>query len=219
MFVFQIRIRVCNTLWCHMTGVPRRAPQSIRNVTCERKVNRTTSILVSKCLYFKYLLSECALHFDVTWLGIPAGDSQGIPTKYQILACVLCLQPLTNGSIDHVDDLALISELALARTKIAELSARIVELEEEYSSTQMELGRTQEQNSRLQRDIREVGMLTLYWVLVFHELADSARSVALQKIKKQIVYFLFYFTNFSSILIFFNTPRLYLGTNFDWTVI
>lgn len=48
------------------------------------------------------------------------------------------------------------SELSSSSIKILELSAKIHELEESLSSSQKEMQRVQEQNSKLQRDIREV---------------------------------------------------------------
>lgn len=48
------------------------------------------------------------------------------------------------------------TELVGLRAKIAELNVRIVELEENLSVAQKDLVRSQEQASKLQRDIREV---------------------------------------------------------------
>jgi len=44
--------------------------QSIKNVTCEKKVNRNTSKLLTKCSYFLYD-SESGLYFEVTCQGNP----------------------------------------------------------------------------------------------------------------------------------------------------
>lgn len=73
---------------------------------------------------------------------------------------------LPNGPVDHPSEMHRIielqetiarqnSELSSSSIKILELSAKIHELEESLSSSQKEMQRVQEQNSKLQRDIRE----------------------------------------------------------------
>lgn len=73
---------------------------------------------------------------------------------------------ISNGPVNHENDMQLASELQETvtkqmtelvglRAKIAELNVRIVELEENLSVAQKDLVRSQEQASKLQRDIRE----------------------------------------------------------------
>jgi septal ring factor EnvC (AmiA/AmiB activator) len=84
---------------------------------------------------------------------------------------LLCLQSLPNGSVDRppaagdiqcdgldtADSIARLSaELSSAHSQITELSTKLGELEESLVTTQKELTRAQELNSKLQRDIREV---------------------------------------------------------------
>jgi len=83
------------------------------------------------------------------------------------------VQSLTNGSVDKSPALALNSleldgidtadslsrlttELSSAHAQIAELSTKVGDVEETLSSTQKELTRSQELNTKLQRDVREV---------------------------------------------------------------
>ena len=74
---------------------------------------------------------------------------------------------MSNGPISHEAELQLTSELqetvskqmtelGALRAKIVELNVRIVELEESLTLAQKDLVRSQEQTSKLQRDIREV---------------------------------------------------------------
>ena len=78
------------------------------------------------------------------------------------------LQRLSNGSIDPDSEVQRVielqetiekqnTELTAARTKIAELTSRIKELEDSINSTQKDVTKTSEQNIKLQRDLREVG--------------------------------------------------------------
>jgi predicted nucleic acid-binding Zn-ribbon protein len=77
------------------------------------------------------------------------------------------LQRLSNGSIDPDSDVQRVlelqetldkqnTELTAARTKIAELTSRIKELEDAMTSSAKEHAKAQEQCSKLQRDLREV---------------------------------------------------------------
>jgi len=82
------------------------------------------------------------------------------------------VQSLSNGSveklpavlnsveldgIDAADSLSrLTTELSSAHAQIAELSTKINDVEDSLSSTQKELTRSQELNTKLQRDVREV---------------------------------------------------------------
>ena len=89
--------------------------------------------------------------------------------------CVaVIVQSLTNGSvekpstalnsleldgIDTADSLSrLTTELSSAHAQIAELTMKVSGVEESLSSSQKELIRTQELNTKLQRDVREVGI-------------------------------------------------------------
>ena len=88
------------------------------------------------------------------------------------MCTVVTVQSLSNGSIDKppmmlnsleldgidaADSLSrLTTELASAHAQIAELSTKIGDVEESFSSSQKELLRTQELNTKLQRDVREV---------------------------------------------------------------
>lgn len=76
------------------------------------------------------------------------------------------LKSVSNGPISHETELQLTSELqetvtkqmtelVALRAKIVELNVRIVELEESLTLAQKDLVRSQEQTSKLQRDIRE----------------------------------------------------------------
>ena len=77
------------------------------------------------------------------------------------------LQRLSNGSIDPDSEVNRVielqetlekqnNELTAARTKIAELTSRIKELEDAMSSSSKEQAKSQEQCIKLQRDLREV---------------------------------------------------------------
>jgi len=69
----------------------------------------------------------------------------------------LALNSLKLDGIDSADSLAhLTTELSSAHAQIAELSTKINDVEETLSSTQKELTRSQELNTKLQRDVREV---------------------------------------------------------------
>ena len=79
-----------------------------------------------------------------------------------------CLQRLSNGSIDPDSEIQRVmqlqetvekqnSELTLARSKVNDLGVKVKELEEALASSQKDVVRLQEQNVKLQRDIREVG--------------------------------------------------------------
>jgi len=57
----------------------------------------------------------------------------------------------TAESLSHLS-----AELSSAHVQITELSTKLSELEESLVTTQKELTRAQELNSKLQRDIREV---------------------------------------------------------------
>lgn len=48
------------------------------------------------------------------------------------------------------------TELGSSRSKISELSAKILEQEEGLTTTKKEISRLQEENSRLARDLKEV---------------------------------------------------------------
>lgn len=74
----------------------------------------------------------------------------------------LALNSLELDGIDSADSLSrLTTELSSAHAQIAELSTKINDVEETLSSTQKELTRTQELNTKLQRDVREVRTLEL----------------------------------------------------------
>ena len=91
-----------------------------------------------------------------------------------IVCTVVIVQSLSNGSIDKspmvlnsleldgidaADSLSrLTTELASAHAQIADLSTKIGDVEESLSSSQKELMRSQELNTKLQRDVREVGI-------------------------------------------------------------
>jgi len=102
------------------------------------------------------------------------------------------LQSLSNGSVDKpsaavvlnslealdgIDNIAadsslsrLSTELSSAHAQIAELSTKIGDVEETLTSTQKELTRSQEVNTKLQRDVREVStvdQLLLLLLLLF----------------------------------------------------
>ena len=77
------------------------------------------------------------------------------------------MQRLSNGSIDPDSDVNRVidyqetiekqnAELTNSRTKLQELASKINELEESLSVAQKDLIKTQEQNVKLQRDLREV---------------------------------------------------------------
>jgi len=74
---------------------------------------------------------------------------------------------LPNGPVDHPTDINRVvelqetivrqnNELSTAHIKVLELGTKMHELEETLSTSQKELQRVQELNTRLQRDIREV---------------------------------------------------------------
>jgi len=68
------------------------------------------------------------------------------------------LNSLELDGIDAADSLSrLTTELSSAHAQIAELSTKIGDVEETLSSTQKDLARSQELNTKLQRDVREVG--------------------------------------------------------------
>jgi len=72
----------------------------------------------------------------------------------------LTLNSLELDGIDSADSLSrLTTELSSAHAQIAELSTKINDVEETLSSTQKELTRTQDLNTKLQRDVREVRTL------------------------------------------------------------
>lgn len=91
------------------------------------------------------------------------------------------MQSLSNGSIDKpsavldsleldgidtADSLShLTTELSSAHAQIAELSTKVGDVEEALSSSQRELIRSQELNTKLQRDVREVSILVFFFVL------------------------------------------------------
>lgn len=90
------------------------------------------------------------------------------------------MQSLTNGSIDKpsavlnsleldgidtADSLSRLStELSSAHAQIAELSTKINDVEETLSTTQKELTRSQETNTKLQRDVREVRTVQRFYI-------------------------------------------------------
>ena len=68
--------------------------------------------------------------------------------------------------IDTADSLSrLTTELSSAHAQIAELSTKINDVEETLSSSQKELTRTQDLNVKLQRDVREVRLLNLLFIV------------------------------------------------------
>ena len=82
----------------------------------------------------------------------------------------ILFQRLSNGSIDPDSDVTRVielqetvekqnSELTATRTRVLELTNRCTELEESYNTTQKELTKAQEQLVKLQRDLREVGIV------------------------------------------------------------
>jgi len=91
--------------------------------------------------------------------------------------CVAFVQSLSNGSIEKpstalnsleldgieaADSLShLTTELSSAHEQIAELSTKVTDVEEALASSQKELIRSQELNTKLQRDVREVALLHL----------------------------------------------------------
>lgn len=80
---------------------------------------------------------------------------------------LLHLQRLSNGSIDSNDEASQVVELqellekqnyemAQMKERLAALSSRVGEVEQEAETTRKELIKTEEMNSKYQRDIREV---------------------------------------------------------------
>ena len=83
----------------------------------------------------------------------------------------ICHQRLSNGSIDPDSEIQRVmqlqetvekqnSELTLARSKVNDLGVKVKELEEALASSQKDVVRLQEQNVKLQRDIREVSVMS-----------------------------------------------------------
>lgn len=81
--------------------------------------------------------------------------------------CVF-LQRLSNGSIDSTDDTSQIVELqellekqnyemAQMKERLTALSSRVGEVEQEAETARKDLIKTEEMNTKYQRDIREVG--------------------------------------------------------------
>lgn len=81
--------------------------------------------------------------------------------------CVF-LQRLSNGSIDSTDDTSQIVELqellekqnyemAQMKERLTTLSSRVGEVEQEAETARKDLIKTEEMNTKYQRDIREVG--------------------------------------------------------------
>ena len=67
------------------------------------------------------------------------------------------LNSLELDGIDAADSLSrLTTELSSAHAQISELSSKIGDVEETLTTTQKELARSQETNTKLQRDVREV---------------------------------------------------------------
>jgi len=76
------------------------------------------------------------------------------------------LDSLELDGIDTADSLShLTTELSSAHAQIAELSTKVGDVEEALSSSQRELIRSQELNTKLQRDVREVSILVFFFVL------------------------------------------------------
>ncbi len=86
------------------------------------------------------------------------------------------LQRLSNGSIDPDSDVNRVidlqdtvdkqnSEITNTRTKIQELTSKIIELEESLAVAQKDLIKTQEQNVKLQRDLREVSLASWPFII------------------------------------------------------
>lgn len=80
---------------------------------------------------------------------------------------LLCKQRLSNGSIDSNDEASQVVELqellekqnyemAQMKDRLAALSSRVGEVEQEAETARKELIKTEEMNSKYQRDIREV---------------------------------------------------------------
>lgn len=80
---------------------------------------------------------------------------------------LLCSQRLSNGSIDSNDEASQVVELqellekqnyemAQMKERLAALSSRVGEVEQEAENARKELIKTEEMNSKYQRDIREV---------------------------------------------------------------
>lgn len=80
---------------------------------------------------------------------------------------LLCQQRLSNGSIDSNDEASQVVELqellekqnyemAQMKERLAALSSRVGEVEQEAETARKELIKTEEMNSKYQRDIREV---------------------------------------------------------------
>lgn len=78
------------------------------------------------------------------------------------------LQRLSNGSIDSTDDTSQIVELqellekqnyemAQMKERLTALSSRVGEVEQEAETARKDLIKTEEMNTKYQRDIREVG--------------------------------------------------------------
>lgn len=79
----------------------------------------------------------------------------------------LFLQRLSNGSIDSTDDTSQIVELqellekqnyemSQMKERLAALSSRVGEVEQEAETARKDLIKTEEMNTKYQRDIREV---------------------------------------------------------------
>lgn len=83
----------------------------------------------------------------------------------------LSLQRLSNGSIDSNDEASQVVELqellekqnyemAQMKERLAALSSRVGEVEQEAETARKDLIKTEEMNSKYQRDIREVRWFT-----------------------------------------------------------
>jgi len=71
----------------------------------------------------------------------------------------MALNSLELDGIDTADSLShLTTELSSAHAQIAELSTKVSDVEDALTSTRKELTRSQELNTKLQRDVREVGI-------------------------------------------------------------
>ena len=82
-------------------------------------------------------------------------------------------QRLSNGSIEPDSDMGRVmdlqetvekqnSELTASRTRVLELTNKLTELEESYTSGQKELAKAQDTVNKLQRDLREVRGIPLF---------------------------------------------------------
>lgn len=99
--------------------------------------------------------------FSLTWIWVKDKECPKWPA-------FVFLQRLSNGSIDSTDDTSQIVELqellekqnyemAQMKERLTALSSRVGEVEQEAETARKDLIKTEEMNTKYQRDIREVG--------------------------------------------------------------